>query len=308
MISLDIQIGENAMEWETVYENNLTMLTAIAYRMLGSLADAEDIVQDLFIEVQQLDMVHVRNMKAYLTKAVTNRCISFMTSARKRREVYVGPWLPEPLINLTEQDPMELAVKDESISYAVLVLLEQLNAVERAVFILRETLAYSYSEIARILDKSEENCRKIYSRVNKKLRQELPAASPHTEKEEALVQAFILASKTGNFDDVIRMVADDALLIMDGGGKVRCALRPIIGRQRIMALLNGIVPRGYFEGEILPVEVNGQRGMVLVRNGSPVLAICFGWGAKPGEQKRLVRIFFISNPNKLERIQPLKAL
>lgn len=295
------------MEWETVYKNYLTSLTAVAYRMLGSLADAEDIVQDVFIEVKQRDMEEVRNMKAYLTKAVTNRCISFMTSARKRREVYVGPWLPEPLINLTEQDPMEVAVKHESISYAVLVLLEQLNAVERAVFILRETLAYSYSEIARILDKSEENCRKVYSRVNKKLRQELPAASPHMEKEEALIQAFILASKTGDFADVIRMVTDDALLIMDGGGKVRCALRPIIGRQRIMALLNGIVPRGYVEGELLPVEVNGQRGMVLVRNGSPVLAICFGWGAKPGEQERLVRMFFISNPDKLERIEPLKV-
>ncbi|ERI06974.1 sigma-70 family RNA polymerase sigma factor [Aneurinibacillus aneurinilyticus] len=129
-------------------------------------------------------------MKAYLVKSVTNRCINLLKSARKKREIYIGPWLPEPQINLSEQNPMELVVKDKAISYAFLVMLNQLNAVERAVFIPREVLDYSYSEIAQALNKSEGNCRKIYSRIKKKLHQAVPVSSSNTEKEDALVQSL----------------------------------------------------------------------------------------------------------------------
>ncbi|MCP1356208.1 RNA polymerase sigma-70 factor [Aneurinibacillus migulanus] len=288
------------MKLEIIYKKHLSLLTSIAYRMLGSLADAEDIVQEVFLEVQKLDTDHVYNMKAYLVKSVTNRCINFLKSARKRREVYVGPWLPEPQITLSEQNPMELVVKDEAISYAFLVMLNQLNAVERAVFILREVLDYSYSEIAQALDKTEENCRKIYSRIKKKLHQDVPVPSSNMEKEDALVQSFILASKTGNFDNFISMLTDDAILTMDGGGKVRGALRPIISRHRILALFKGIVPRGYFEGNLLPVHINNQRGILLMRNDQPTLVICFGWDLR---QEHIKRIFIISNPDKLKHIQ-----
>ncbi|MFM1653312.1 RNA polymerase sigma-70 factor [Brevibacillus sp. B_LB10_24] len=288
------------MEFETMYTQYRTMLMSIAYHMLGSLADAEDIVQEVFLEVQQQDTNRIENMKAYLAKAVTNRCINYTKSARKRREVYVGPWLPEPIVALSQEDPMELVMKDEVISYALLVALEQLNAVERAIFILREALDYSYREIAEILHKTEENCRKIHSRIKKKLHRDGAVSSSRSNSEEDLVNLFIDAAKTGNFNELIHRLTDDAAMVTDGGGKVRGALRPIIGRERILALLEGIAPRGYFAGDFLPVYVNGQRGVLLVTDGRPAKEIGF---ARDEKQDRITRIFVVANPDKLAHLQ-----
>lgn len=287
------------IDFEAIYKTHRTWLTSLAYQLLGSYADAEDVVQEVFVAVQQHDVEEVENLRAYLAKSVTNRSLNLLKSARKKREVYVGPWLPEPNVSLPEQDPMELMVQKETISYALLVLLEQFNGVERAVFILREAFEYSYREIAEIVERSEANCRKIYSRLRTKLQQELPRSTAPEPIETELIASFIRASQTGNFEEFMHRITEDAILTMDGGGRVRGALRPIYGRAHILSLLNGLLPRGYFEGELQLVSINGQSGILLQRKDGSVVVICLGYDAS---QAGITRLYFISNPEKLERI------
>ncbi|MFE6797058.1 RNA polymerase sigma-70 factor [Paenibacillus chitinolyticus] len=285
---------------EALYKQYHSLLYSIAYRMLGTLNDAEDIIQDVYLEIQQQDLVRIGNMKAYLCKAVTNRCINFLQSARSRREIYTGEWLPEPVSVQPGLDPAERMVEEETVSYALLVMMERLNPIERAVFILREALQYSYREIGDTLQKSEENCRKIYSRVKGKLLRKEAEPLQKSDREEQFVKLFLDAAKTGDFADFIAQMTADAVLVTDGGGKVRCALRPIYGSHRIRALFEGIWPRGYFSGSLLPARINGEQGFVLVRDERPVLAVSMTWD---WEQGRVDRMFIVSNPDKLHGIR-----
>ncbi|SEG66559.1 RNA polymerase sigma-70 factor [Paenibacillus sp. UNC499MF] len=283
---------------ETLYKQYHPLLYSIAYRMLGTLSDAEDIIQDVYLEIQQQDLSRIGNIKAYLCKAVTNRCINFLQSARSRREVYTGEWLPEPSAVLP--DLAEQVVQEETVSYALLVMMEMLNPVERAVFILREALQYSYKEIGDALQKSEENCRKIYSRVKTKLVRKEAAPAQSSKREEQFVKLFIEAAKTGDFAAFIAQMTTEAVLVTDGGGKVRCALRPIYGPQRIRALFEGIWPRGYFSGSLIPARINGEPGIVLLRGELPVLAVSIRWD---WEQDRVDRLYIVGNPEKLHGIR-----
>lgn len=151
------------MDLETLYKNYHTYLFSIAYRMLGTVTDAEDIVQDLFLSVK-IEIKDVENVKAYLAKITINRCLNFLNSARYKREIYTGPWLPEPYVTPAQQ-PLDKIITDEAISYAFLVLMERLTPTERAVFVLREAFSYNYKDIVEVLEKTEANCRKIYSRA-----------------------------------------------------------------------------------------------------------------------------------------------
>ncbi|PTM59438.1 sigma-70 family RNA polymerase sigma factor [Desmospora activa] len=162
------------MQLEQLYEHYQSLLFGVAYRMLGSISDAEDIVQDVFLSLQQQEIDKISHVKAYLIKMTTNRCLNLLGSARHKREEYVGPWLPEPLLD--QQQPADIIERNESISYAFLVLMEQLSPIERAVFILRESLGFEYEAIADILDKTTSNCRKIMSRAKRKLPHPLPTA------------------------------------------------------------------------------------------------------------------------------------
>jgi RNA polymerase sigma-70 factor (ECF subfamily) len=286
------------MELETLYKTYQPHLFSIAYRMLGSVTDAEDLVQDVFLHMDRLDTGQMTNLKAYLTKTTTNRCLNFLQSARKRREIYPGPWLPEPQINQSDQ-PAERIVADETISYAFLVLLEQLSPVERTVFVLRESLQYDYNEIAEMIEKTEVNCRKIYSRAKQKLQNEAPLHPENAERVDHLAKTFIQATLTGNFEEFIDILTDDVVLITDGGGKVKAALNPIVTKQRVRAFINGISAKGSFLGEFHPVIVNGQRGILQVKDGRPLRVICFGLDSI---QKNIQKIFIVSNPDKLKRI------
>ena len=180
------------MELDSVYRSYKPLMLSIAYRMLGSVADAEDLVQDTFLTAQQMENGknggHVNNLKAYLCKTVTNRCLDYLKSARRKREVYVGPWLPEPLVQsageISGQDPLQSVVLEDTISYAFLVLLDRLTPVERAVFILREAFEYDYGDIADFLGKTELGCRKIYSLLKRKIQDEPPAELPASAQSE----------------------------------------------------------------------------------------------------------------------------
>ncbi|MCF6410010.1 RNA polymerase sigma-70 factor [Pseudalkalibacillus salsuginis] len=285
------------MELDRLYKTYQPFLFSVAYRMLGSVTDAEDIVHDLFLQLK-LDTDQIKDLKAYLAKVTTNRCLNFLKSARKRREIYTGPWLPEPRVHQTGQ-PLDKVVTDETVSYAFLVLLDQLSPVERAVFVLREAFAYDYGDIAGILEKTEVNCRKIYSRAKRKLKNDLPVHPENTERVDLLVRTFIKASMTGNFEEFIDILTEDVVLVTDGGGKVISALNPIVNKQRVSAFLKGISGKGSFIGGLLPVMVNGQKGILQVKEGHPIKVICFELDSK---QKNIRRIFIVSNPDKLNHI------
>ncbi|PEE37403.1 RNA polymerase sigma-70 factor [Bacillus pseudomycoides] len=285
------------MDLDTLYKTYQPFLFSIAYRMLGSVTDAEDIVHDLFLQLK-LDTDQIKELKAYLAKMTTNRCLNFLKSARKRREIYTGPWLPEPRVNQTEQ-PLDKVLSDETVSYAFLVLLDQLSPVERAVFVLREAFAYNYEDIAGMLEKTEVNCRKIYSRAKRKLQNDMLVPLENTEHVDLLAKTFIKASMTGNFEKFIDILTEDVVLVTDGGGKVISALNPIVNKQRVSAFLKGISAKGSFIGELLPVMVNGQKGILQVKEGHPIKVICFELDSK---QKNIRRIFIVSNPDKLNHI------
>ncbi|KQX46805.1 RNA polymerase sigma-70 factor [Paenibacillus sp. Root444D2] len=287
------------MDFETIYRTYKHLLFSVAYRMLGSVSDAEDMMQDLFTSLQTLDSDNITNLKSYLVKMMTNRCLNYLKSARKQREIYVGSWLPEPLMMANNDDPMGQIVQDETISYAFLVLLQELSSVERAVFVLREVLGYEYAEVADMLNKTEINCRKIYSRAKVKVNQAKERNVGGIGDSEPLVKKFMHAVHTGNFKDFVSLLTDDAVLISDGGGKRRTALNTIFGKQRILSLFEGIAAKGSLKGQWKPILINGQTGLVLVKDQIADMVICFDM-----DEKRLQanQVFQILNPDKLQHI------
>lgn len=295
--------NETTLEVEQLYRKYKPLLTSIAYRMLGSLSEAEDAVHDVFVSVSKLDERNaILYPKAYLVKMVTNRALNVMKSAPRKRESYPGQWLPEPVIELDpEVEPLERIVRHEQLGYAMLVLLQTCTPPERAVFVLRESFGYDYVDIAAMLDKSETNCRKIYSRAATKI-----GHRPSTENGTALdasierfVQSFAQAIDTGRLETFIQLLTEDAVLLSDGGGIVRSALNPIEGRNRIAAFFTGIAGKGSLEGQLVQVSISGQRGLLLVFEDKPKFAIIFD----PDERLDAIRaIYLVSNPEKLPRI------
>ncbi|HTG70405.1 MAG TPA: RNA polymerase sigma-70 factor [Candidatus Udaeobacter sp.] len=289
------------MNFDEVYTAYRPLLHSIAYRMLGSYSEAEDLVQDVFADFSRLDPHNINNERAYLIRMITNRSLNLSQSARKRREVYVGEWLPEPDVSSIRQDPAELYAEHESISYALLVMLEKLSAVERAVFILRESLQYEYGEIAACLQKSEANCRKIFSRAKDKLQQERSSLPVNSVKAEPFVATFIEAAASGNFGKLVTLLTEEAVLISDGGGKVRAAIFAINSRDRVMAFLQGVIPKTFLGDAQQIAVVNGQAGIIIMKDGKPRSVISFQLDES---RQRAQRIFVMLNPNKLKHVQP----
>jgi RNA polymerase sigma-70 factor (ECF subfamily) len=289
------------MNFDEVYTAYRPLLHSIAYRMLGSYSEAEDLVQDVFADFSRLDPHNINNERAYLIRMITNRSLNLSQSARKRREVYVGEWLPEPDVSSIRQDPAELYAEHESISYALLVMLEKLSAVERAVFILRESLQYEYGEIAACLQKSEANCRKIFSRAKDKLQQERSSLPVNSVKAEPFVATFIEAAASGNFGKLVTLLTEEAVLISDGGGKVRAAIFAINSRDRVMAFLQGVIPKTFLGDAQQIAVVNGQAGIIIMKDGKPRSVISFQLDES---RQRAQRIFVMLNPDKLKHVQP----
>ncbi|GIO13654.1 RNA polymerase sigma factor SigJ [Cohnella xylanilytica] len=284
---------------ESLYEAYRTPLFSFAYRMLGSVMDAEDIVQEAFIAYEQVpDVSEIRNERAFLYKIVTNRCLDLLRSSAKKRELYVGPWLPEPLIGLAdaEDDPSTAYLRRESISMAYLLLLQQLNAVERAIFLLREIFGYSYEEIAETIGRSAANCRQIYHRAKKGIHYD-PDRTPSVSVAENYVREFANALVQGNMNRMLELVSDDVAFISDGGGKVRAAGIPVYGADRVIALLQGLLRmyEGQFSFSFLPV--NGQPGMRFVLNDEIQYVYTFHI-----EEDRIRAMYVVCNPDKLRHV------
>ena len=244
-------------------------LFGIAYRMLGTATDAEEIVQDAWLRWQGADRATVRDPDAYLAKVVTNLSMKQLTSARVRRETYVGEWLPEPVLTgRAEFDalgPLEVVAERESVSFALLLLLERLTPAERAAYVLREAFAYSHREVAELIGTTEANARQLASRAGKRL-----AAEPRRDQPvdragwRKLVERFLAAARLGEIEELERLLAEDVVSTADGGGKVIAARNPIAGRDRVARYLIGTLQR--FGAGIEPhlAEANGRPALVAV--------------------------------------------
>lgn len=280
---------------EQFYQEYKPLLFSIAYRMMGTITEAEDIIHDVILDFEKTNRDQIENIKAYLCKMVTNRSIDYLKSARKQREVYIGPWLPEPLI-IHDVDPMNAVLMQDNISYALLTLMEQLSPVERAVFVLREAFGFEYDEIASLLEKEVANCRKILSRARKKLdyKEDKNDLQVHKEDLQHLVQSFLLAATTGNMDSLLSMLANDTVLYSDGGGKVIAAIVPIKTRDRVAQFIFGLIRKYGQDVEVELVFVNRQIGILIKRNHKPENVVCFEI-----ENNQIKHIFSIRNPEKL---------
>lgn len=277
------------------FDEQKTRLLSIAYKMLGTLMEAEDVVQDAFERWVTLDKVSINNHEAYLTTMVTRLCLDHLKSARQQRELYIGPWLPEPIVE-TEDTPgpdwhHELA---DRLSYGLLALLESLSASERAVYILREAFDLSYQEIAEILALKTDHARQLNARAKKKIRLpelERKASSQH----DALFRAFVVACGVGDLQQLKNLLSDEVVAYSDGGGKVIAALRPLQGLERVMRFLNRLMAQRNKVANIKWCQVNGQAGVMLtdVDGNLSVLTV-----EHSGD--KIESIYVMRNPDKLQ--------
>ncbi|MFI6877741.1 RNA polymerase sigma-70 factor [Streptomyces sp. NPDC050400] len=255
------------------FERHRPRMFGLAYRMLGSAEEAQDTVQDAYLRFRATEPGSVEQSGAWLAKVVTNLCLNRLTSARVQRERYAGPWLPEPVLTADGVlGPLESAEQRDSVSAALLVLLERLTPTERAVYVLREAFAYGYREIAGVLDLGEANCRQLYRRSVSRLAADEARFEPSERVRRELVEAFVDAAREGDLAHLETVLAADVLWWGDGGGKVTAARRPVEGRVKVLRFLEGIAER-YLDGmELTVAEVNGDTGLV-ARHGDTLFAV-----------------------------------
>ncbi|MCA1558164.1 MAG: RNA polymerase sigma-70 factor, partial [Acidobacteria bacterium] len=226
-----------------IFKEHRRLLFSLAYRMLGTVADAEDIVQEAFLRWQAAGDEEIKAPRAYLSAIVTNLSINHLQSARVKREEYIGPWLPEPLIADENQDPMRNIQLADSLSMAFMILLEALAPTERAVFLLREVFDYEYEEIARMVGKTEANCRQMVSRARQHIRERRSRFDVSEEIRERLTGQFIKACASGDLQALMSLLSEDVTLLSDGGGRVTAARKPITGVDHVARFLTGLVKK-----------------------------------------------------------------
>ncbi|RED59189.1 RNA polymerase sigma factor SigJ [Cohnella lupini] len=288
-------------DYHALYDQYRPLLFSIAYRMLGLSQDAEDVVQDVFVAVQQQNTREITNIKAYLCKLVTNRCLNELKSSRRAKTAYIGPWLPEPIVTAAEGNPEEAFELKDDIAYAYLVVMRRLTPMERAVFVLRETLGFSFEEIGEWIGKSEVNCRQLFSRGKRKLDAEnndagVPIA-PLKPEFQALSALFSAAFLAGDIAAIVELLSEDAILLTDGGGKVNAAINPIIGRHRVQALLTYSISNYLRDGAIEKVLVNGRDSFMVMFDGKPFAVYSL---ALTPDGSAISRVYVMMNPDKLQ--------
>ena len=281
-----------ATDWDgTTFEAHRPLLFSIAYRMLGSASEAEDVVQDAWLRARQDEHADVRSARAYLTTIVTRLCLDHLRSAERTRMEYPGPWLPEPLAE-PNQESAELA---SSLTTAFLVLLEQLAPTERAVFLLREVFELDFDEIATSVGKSVVNTRQIFARARARLRDARPRFTASRHESEEIVRRFRHATASGDVGELMAVLHPDATLISDGGGKAAAATRPVLGADRIAKLVLGYAAKAQCaESDFQLVTVNGAPGL-LMRH--PIAGTgTYSFDIVDG---RIRAIYVVRNPDKL---------
>ncbi|MFD0901253.1 RNA polymerase sigma-70 factor [Actinomadura sediminis] len=283
----------DAMPGTDPYDEHRRLLFATAYRMLGSVADAEDVLQDAWLKWNSADRDAVRNPRAYLVRTVTNLALNRLTSARAARETYVGPWLPEPL--LTSPDAAAETEMAENVSTAMLVVLETLGPVERAVFVLREVFGYSHAEIAEALDRPEPTVRQIARRARAHVQARRPRFDTDRARREEITERFIAACSGGDLTAVMELLAPDVTAWSDGGGKITAARRPLHGADHVARWFLGVLAKPVSAGVTLePAVINGETGVLFTVGDARVGALTFGVA-----DGRMRDLRFQFNPDKL---------
>ena len=285
-------IDSAAVEFEAVRPR----LFGIAYRMLGTVAEAQDVVQDAWIRWQGTDRSQVRSPQAFLSTVITRLAINASASSRARHEVYAGHWLPEPV--LTDGDPMLGAERAEALELGLLLLLERLTPNERAVYLLREAFDYDFREIAEVLETSEANARQLARRARAHLEEHRSRPVDPAERDR-LLRAFLAAAQSGRLDELEHLLAEDVVLYPDGGGVVPAARRPVVGRDRVRTIIEGGASNLDASVTVTFVEANGELAAVMARGGE-VLALCSITAGPDG----IDRVYFVLNPEKLRGVGP----
>jgi len=279
------------------FEDVRPRLFGVAYRMLGSVAEAEDVVQEAWLRWQGTDRSVVRNPAAFLTTTTTRLAINAATSAHARRETYVGPWLPEPVD--TSADPALGAERAEALELAVLLLLERLTPAERASYVLREAFDYSHREIAEVLDVSEANARQIARRARERLEQDRAAPAPPAERRR-LLESFVAAARGGDLAELERLLADDVVVRPDGGGEVHAARVELHGRARAVTLLDNILRKYWNESTLRIVDANGGSALLVTSADGQAEALL----AVDASDRGIDRVFIVTSPSKLRQFAP----
>ncbi|MGC5311386.1 RNA polymerase sigma-70 factor [Micromonospora zamorensis] len=286
---------------QRVYNEHRNLLFSVAYRILGTAADAEDVVQDAWIKWSAADRAQVADPRAYLTRIVSNLAMDRLRSTRHKRETYVGPWLPEPI--LTTGDTADAVTTAESVSMAMLVVLETLSPLERAVFVLKEVFDLSHAEIAEAVDRSEAAVRQAAHRAREHVRARRPRFVADRSRQHEVTRRFFAAATGGDINALMELLSPDVTLWTDGGGKVRQAMRPVVGAQTVaawFAAIGTVTYQGVEPADMSAemVEINGGLGMVFRGPGRVVATVTVEVDAGG----RIIAIHNVANPHKLRAI------
>ncbi|TDP89211.1 RNA polymerase sigma-70 factor [Labedaea rhizosphaerae] len=277
-----------------VFQRQRDRLFGIAYRMLGSAADAEDVVQDAYLRWHEADQAVITNPEGWLTRVVTNLCLTRLTAARTKRETYVGPWLPEPVLTAGGAlGPLDTTEQRESVSFALLATMERLTPAERAVFVLKEAFGYPHREIAALTGLTEANCRQLHRRARQRMR-DRPRFSADPKLARDLLDRFLDAAAKGAMAELESLLAQDVVSTADGGGKATAARRPILGRAKVARYLTGTAWDRFPDLRYEHLEVNGQPA-IIGRSGDTVLGLLLATES----DGRLAAFHIVANPDKL---------
>jgi RNA polymerase sigma-70 factor, ECF subfamily len=285
-----------------VFEANRELLFAVAYRMLGTVADAEDAVQDTWLRWSATPRADVGQPRAYLATTVTHVALNKLRSARARREAYVGSWLPEPLLTSTGPDAADRAELAESVSLAMLVVLESLTPEERAVFVLHEVFGFPHAEIGAAIGRSDAAVRQLMHRAREHVQARRPRFEIDRGQQREATERFLAAAAGGDIDELMLVLAPDVTLISDGGGKAKAPLRPITGAAKVARFLLAIVGRPDMgidpaDMTVEVVEINGGPGVLVMAGSHPVSAV-----TTAVVDGRITAIQIVANPDKLRAL------
>ena len=291
-----------------VFEAHRDLMFAVAYRMLGTITDAEDAVQDAWLRWSAASRADVADPRSYLARIVTNTALNRLRSVRSRREAYIGPWLPEPLLTAAGPDAAERAELAESVSVAMLVVLESLTPEERAVFVLREVFGFEYAEIGAAVGRSVPAARQLAHRAREHVQARRPRFDVDRNQQREVTERFLAAAGGGDIEGLMSVLAPDVTLLTDGGGKARAALRPITGAGKVARFLVAIASRPYMGIEISEIsleaaEINGSLGTLITGGGRAIAALTMTVSGG-----RVTAIQLLANPDKLTAITAGRTL
>jgi RNA polymerase sigma-70 factor, ECF subfamily len=292
------------IETEELFERERTPLVRHAYHMLGTMTDAEDVVQDAFVRWHRAKRDNVRDPHAFLRATVTHLALDRLRAQKRSREEYIGPWLPEPIIVDESAAPEHVVTVAEDVSFAFLLALERLSPLERAAFLLHDALDVPFAEIAQTLERSEESVRRLASRARRASHENTPRRIAPPAAADELRKRFTTAVLSGDIAQITAILTDDVKLLSDGGGKKPAAINPILGADRVAAFLGGVAHKGLADHEVRPAMINGMVGFLVVDPGGELDGLI----TLETRDEKISAIYVSRNPEKLEAVAKATGL